>query len=395
MCARWARAHGFIRLFMSLPLSSLSSQPRILSLDRIRGFSILGILLMNIFAIATPLEAYVSPLWNQGTASALDIYLFQFSQLFFNGRFMNLFALLFGAGLMIQLSTKDERAIKKRLQWLMLFGILHGCFIWFGDILMMYGLTGWVLIHYRLLHKPVHDLLRQALIFFMIGLLFPTLLYVITPSEDEMFSAVLTLEKINEAKALATGSYLEQFIEQAGLMASVVIDWVFMLFWMIASLMMLGVALFKSEFFKKGFAVKFEIILFVGAVFLTSISLSIQQINHYSNQLEMLSPLVTCAMLMMALVYASRIIKLSDTGWFHRVFAPAGKMAFTLYICQSSVMVLIFHWWQPQWFAELDRLTLLSGVILFILVQLVFSHLYLKVFNQGPLETLWRRLAAS
>ena len=120
---------------------------RLASLDNIRGIAMLGILFMNLLSIAGPFAAYSNPHWhNQG--SFTDTLVFSFQHLFFDTRFMSLFCLLFGAGLALlwdklqQRGYQPEKIIYRRLRWLLLFGFIHGVFIWFGDILFNYALAG-------------------------------------------------------------------------------------------------------------------------------------------------------------------------------------------------------------------------------------------------------------
>ena len=75
-----------------------TAAPRIATLDALRGLALLGILLMNIVGFALPKAAYLNPAY-QGMPSAGDQVAWLLSSLLVQGKFLALFALLFGAGL--------------------------------------------------------------------------------------------------------------------------------------------------------------------------------------------------------------------------------------------------------------------------------------------------------
>ena len=98
-------------------------------------------------------------------------------------------------------------------------------------------------------------------------------------------------------------------------------------------------------------------------------------------------------MLMMALSFASVLIKHNDSRWLNQWLAPCGKMAFTLYIGQTLLMVLLFRFVKPSWYASLERVELLAIVMSMMALQMLFCRWYFSHFKQGPLEWCWRALS--
>src|SRR5688500_17911363 len=122
---------------------------RIVTLDIVRGVAVMGILAMNLVAFAMIPQAYINPL-AYGTESAADLASWAFSFVFIDGKMRGLFSFLFGASmlLVIQLAQKSGDSARRvtfaRQLWLLLFGMIHYYFIWFGDILIGYALIGMV-----------------------------------------------------------------------------------------------------------------------------------------------------------------------------------------------------------------------------------------------------------
>lgn len=113
---------------------------RIAMLDCARGIAILGILLMNITAFGLPKAAYLNPAY-AGSITRGEAWTWAVLDMVAQVKFLTLFALLFGGGLVLLL-PRGTRWIRARLFWLMGFGLLHAIFFWDGDILLDYGLVG-------------------------------------------------------------------------------------------------------------------------------------------------------------------------------------------------------------------------------------------------------------
>ncbi|MCP4937088.1 MAG: hypothetical protein GY927_23485, partial [bacterium] len=126
---------------------------RIIAIDVLRGFALLGILLMNMSSFAMPL-AYSDPtvyggddMWNH--------LVFNLSYIFANQKMMALFSMLFGASVMLVTQNMEKRGKSPfwyhyiRNIWLLAFGFLHSILLWSGDILMIYAVCSFVLYWFR------------------------------------------------------------------------------------------------------------------------------------------------------------------------------------------------------------------------------------------------------
>ena len=124
----------------------VSAGERIASLDFLRGVAILGILVMNIYAFAMPFAAYFDP-YRMGGDEAWNLGTWVFTHIFFDQKFMTIFAMLFGAGIVLTMQRAEARGAHfgpiffRRQFVLLLIGLAHLVFIWLGDILSYYALV--------------------------------------------------------------------------------------------------------------------------------------------------------------------------------------------------------------------------------------------------------------
>ena len=129
---------------------SITETDRILSLDVVRGFALLGILLVNILGFgAISAMAFNPPL---GFSLPSDIWIWGAVELTAEGAMRALFSMLFGAGVLLFLERGEDRGRLhfKRTFWLLIFGLINGyVLMWSGDILFTYALAGFVLYFLR------------------------------------------------------------------------------------------------------------------------------------------------------------------------------------------------------------------------------------------------------
>jgi uncharacterized protein len=136
----------------------------------------MGILAMNIVAFAMPFQAYMNPA-AFGSQSAADYASWAFNFVLIDGKMRGLFSFLFGASmlLVIERAAASGRSRARvhyvRMAWLLVFGLIHFTFIWFGDILAGYAQVGMIAYLFHrlsprlLMHWGVGLLVFQTLIF--------------------------------------------------------------------------------------------------------------------------------------------------------------------------------------------------------------------------------------
>ena len=360
---------------------------RIESIDILRGIAILGILFMNIYHLGA-IEIGYSPF---ATPPLSDQMINIVNGLVIEGRFRSLFCLLFGVGLAVQFrhikrQQKDPfNLIKSRLNWLLIFGLIHGVFIFAGDILLSYAIAGFLV--YRHVDKSAAELFSLSVKFLAVGLV--SLLALSVFESD----SIVRYSDIYYAHYDAWySSYVNQLINQVAFVAVMAMLNPLCLMWYVGGVMLLGMALYKANFFRTGLNRKLLIVCLAVTIIVSAIDL-VFRLNMPSQLSQLPFALASISGITGAIIYCHFVIILIRNPLFKlTLLKQVGKLAFSFYIFQSICMGLWLRWWNPEFNLHATRLDYLFLVIVACIVQLFIAHYYFRFFKQGPLEWLWRRL---
>jgi len=179
-----------------LNLQPVSTTERVKAIDLMRGFSLFGILIINMLAFHSPLS-YIDPYkWFDGN---LDEGIYGFIDLFVQASFYPLFAMLFGYGLAMQFMRAEANnrpfmpLAVKRLLVLLVFGILHAFLIWYGDILITYAIMGFLLI--GMIRLPSSWLLGFAAIVYTVPhLLLLGIMFIAAAADPSIYVGYMQIE---------------------------------------------------------------------------------------------------------------------------------------------------------------------------------------------------------
>src|SRR4051812_38875288 len=139
---------------------AVAAGDRHISIDAVRGFAVLGILLMNIVGMGLPSFAYVDPSY-AGGATGADFWTWAINNVLTDGKMRALFTMLFGASTVLIAERAEggrpgpAATHYRRMFWLFVIGMLHAYFLWWGDILVTYALAGLVVLPFRKLAPRV------------------------------------------------------------------------------------------------------------------------------------------------------------------------------------------------------------------------------------------------
>jgi len=384
---------------------------RIMSLDFLRGFALLGILVMNIQSFAMPEAAYFNPT-AYGDLTGLNRSVWTLSHIFADSKFMTIFSILYGAGIILITRKFDERGDSpaglhyKRTFWLFVIGMSHAYLLWYGDILVAYSLLA-ALVYFLRKWSPVWLIVVGLAVFSVSSLLQVGLASTFSSYPDEVMADFQSdwqpsTAEIAEEIAIYQGDWLTQMAHRVP--ASVGMQTLSFLFWgawRAGGLMLIGMALFKLGVLTAersigfylglsiaGFAVGLPIILlglnrnFAAAWSLEYSRFVGSQFNYWGS-------------LAISLGYIGLIMliaKLGQGGVAIRPFAAVGRMALTNYLFQTVVATFIFYGHGLGLFGQVERTGQLLIVLAIWAVQLVLSPLWLRYFRFGPVEWVWRSL---
>jgi uncharacterized protein len=377
-------------------------EERIEAIDILRGVAILGILIVNMGLFSLPEGNAVA-----GTAERL-IYFFA------QEKFKALFSFLFGLGLAVQMMRAEARGAHflplygRRLCVLLLIGVAHFLLVWDGDILHDYALLGVVLLCFR--RWSPKSLLVGAGVLLAIPVLFfgITTSYAITGHVNPHVKAWITYENGAEDDGTtddfwdtySRGSYAEMVTLRASELPrdmSPDTDDAYVL-----AIFLLGLYAGRRRIFHDTLAhlplirrvqrwglmtgVAGNAAFAVGGAFDPSPTSVTQNVGRLC--------LVVAAPALM-LFYASTILLLTQREIWRRRLAPlaaVGRTALSNYLLQSLICTTIFYGYGFALFGKVSPALGLLLTIAIFLIQIPLSVWWLRRFQFGPMEWLWRSL---
>lgn len=403
-------------LLGSLPVLPVEPGPvpdsdRMDSLDVLRGFAVLGILVMNIQAFSMIGPAYDRPT-AYGDIQGGDYLAWLISHVLFSGKFMTIFTMLFGAGIVLMCGRREavgrgSAGIHyRRMGVLLVFGLLHAYLLWHGDILLTYAMCGfWVylcrnwrpsiLIGIGLLLIAIPPLLSCGLVWTM-------QFWPADEIKDFLFTWTPAQERIDAETAAFLGGWWDQMGERAN--TALMIQTFAMVFWsswMGTGLMCIGMALFKLEVFSAKRPVVFYLTMIVMALavgvptIFYGVHRSVEMNWHPKYAMFLGGQYNYLASTLVSLGWIALVMLVCKRRKWHgitRPFASVGRMALTNYLMQSVICTVIFYGHGFGMFGKVSRVGQLGFVLGVWVFQLIVSPIWLRYFRFGPLEWLWRSL---
>ena len=368
------------------PPGPVIGSDRITSLDLIRGVAVLGILLMNAVSFKLGFAPYFN-LSAGGSETWLDWAIGVFGEIFVDQKFMGLFSLLFGAGIMLFIERAETRESHPVLLnvWrnvlLLGIGILH-MLLWDGDVLMVYALSAFFLVALRKL-SPRPLIAIGGLIFLLSALDSLLLQYIANTTKASLAgiweSADASANSSSPAvtDGIMEGLFLTEFFLRG------------------LGLILMGAGLYRLGLMNGSMTTKtYRLTAAAGLGFglpLAVAGVIVTALGDYSQGVAFVGQVPnTLGTIPASLGYMSLIILWDQRGsnWLKRRLMAAGRMALTNYLSQTILGVLILT------VLLADIAVNRSGILLFCLVvwilQLWWSQAWLNRFRFGPAEWLWR-----
>lgn len=414
-------------------VSPVAAKSRIQSIDVLRGFALLGILLMNILVFAFPFAAYTDPRID-GATEGINLAVFASMDVLVEGSMRAIFSMLFGAGMLIFLAKRDTDTdtlrglFYRRTLLLILFGLVNAyIFIWPGDILYTYGMAGLLLYFFR--DFSALQLTKYSLaIFLLLGLIHISL----HMDARSLRNDVRVVEALPAGAALSAeqeqtledwDAFLEeQFVSEeliqqeyetrkSGYIDNVIayapinflLQTVVLLFstlWDVLAMMLLGMAFFKWGLLDASRDSRDYWLLAIAGIGLGVPLNFLETATYISSGFEIywaggFRPSYDVSRLSLAVGYIGIIMLICKHGlipWLRSALAAVGQLALTNYLAQSIICNFIFMGFGLGLFGELQRYQAYLVVLAVWIFQIIFSLIWLRFYRFGPAEWLWRSL---
>ncbi len=407
----------------------VSQRERIPTIDIVRGMALLGILVMNIGAFSGPWEMYINPL-SVGNHRTYNLVAWTIRWVFFEGKMRAAFSMLFGAGVIL-LTERAERGrsshvadiFSRRNMWLVLFGVLHFYFIWYGDILYSYGLTA-LLFLYPCRKLRVRNLLIAGAAVLLLGVATDTYFslddvrernqglaaqalvnsgHKLTQQQQDAlkkWNDTLTKQKKEHDEDLKAmrGSYLGQLKYRAQYGPKIQAEYYYRFgFTDVLAMMLIGMGLYRMGFLTGSLSYKVYGWV-IAAGYLLSIPINgIEALGLIRTNFENTPWWVLYqfgrfpgAVANIALIII--IAKAGRMAWLTRRLGSVGQMALSNYLFTSISCSLLFNGFGLGLYGKLEYYQVLAIVPCVWIINLTVSPIWLRHFQFGPIEWVWRSL---
>lgn len=389
-------------------LTPVAPAERVESIDVLRGLALFGILAANIRGFAGPPLTYFFPhlfwpAWYDRLAQA-------FIDTFVQGKFITIFAFLFGVGFAVQLERARARGGRfgwiytRRLLILVALGLIHGLLIWFGDILLMYGLIGLLLLAFG--KRKDKTLVIWAVVVYLIPLVLALLYFAVAQAGLAPPMPEPTAAEIAKARAIyATGTWAE--LQRQRMSDALAHNWAYFpaIMWQILALFLLGMLAWRRRWLQPEpdalpryrrimpWALAVGIACNVAAT-------ALRWIFDFSmvpdTPAAMLAGLLqTFGVPALGLGYVCLVLILChDPVWRARLqrFGAVGRTALTNYLLQSVIGTLLFYSYGLALFGKAGPALLLPLTFVLYAALTAASVWWVERFRFGPVEWLWRSL---
>jgi uncharacterized protein len=421
----------------------VTRQDRVSSIDVLRGFSLMGILVMNICDFAYGFRNYTYPLGTvkpvfSGPHWKVNTTIWFLRWILAEGKMRAVFSMLFGAGVILLTQRAEARGAgvrvadiyTRRNMWLVLFGMLHGYLIWSGDILFYYG-TAALLFLFPFRNVRVKRLMWVAGIVLVINsMLMGAGQYGSTYSAKKAAAKAntklaqhqtLTEDEVSDlkkwhdtqdhwrmsekTKSEYFGAMQKGYWKAQGHSAKEVLmgelkgayfgfgDWV--------GMMLLGMALYKNGFLAGRLSMKTYAWTAAIGLGLGWGVVGIGAWKAWAGHFDMFQTIrwmqfpYDVGRVSGALGNAALLLMVLKAGllkWVSRRIAAVGQMALSNYLLTSITMQLIYVWGSWHWFGYVEYYKIYYAVAGMWIFNMTFSSLWLRYFEFGPMEWVWRSL---
>lgn len=391
---------------------------RITVVDALRGFALLGVILTHMWQhysiFSFGMEPY-EPLF-----PAMDEFIQWLMRNVIMGKFINIFAFLFGLSFFIQMDRANKKGIdfRKRFLWrmviLFIIGMI-GCMFYSGEILAIYAAFGVVMVF---LFKVKNWILILIASFLLIGtpriisVTYDQLTRVEQTTADSSQNGEERLSRRSQNPEIEKPSFLNSAKTNLTRGMEGKLNYQFGIFargYITLAMFMIGLVVGRSRFFEEVHTRKKRNFIFFGIFVLGIVAINLilslfpeETINVRairSGDNIPASLLATMGLNDIKAVFLSGALamgfiilyQIKSIGRYLDTLSPYGRMGLTNYELQNVIGCLLFSIWAfGSFFGRLGTTELfVLGVIVYTL-QVIFSKYWMKYYLYGPVEWFWR-----
>ena len=386
------------------PIGPVPGAERITVIDTLRGAALFGILVANMRGFNAPLQAYFQPhlLWKwmpDRLAQAFVDWMVQ-------GKFITIFAALFGVGFAIQLERATARGgtmwfYARRLAALLTIGLAHALLLWWGDILTNYAVCGFFLLFFNRRSQRTVLVWAHILYWFVLALFVWITIAQIVGWVDPFPVADPGKEIAAAVAAYSQGSVREVFAIRAH-------EWIEANSFIIFLTRIVGIFLFGVYIWRQGYlrqpsahldwwrkAQRIGLPLgIIGNLVVVVLQWVYQPDFGRPGVINLvIFSIMSPAIPALSLGYVATIVLLcQDPVWQARLmpFSYVGRMALTNYLMQSLICTTIFYSYGLGLYGRVGPLLDFVFALAIYSLQVPFSRWWLSTHSYGPMESVWR-----
>lgn len=371
---------------------------RIVALDALRGVGILGILAVHVQLFAMPLAVRSNPT-AYGSLRGADGLVWLGTYVLADGKFIALFAMLFGAGIAL-LADRCEAtgapaavAHYRRMGALLLVGVLHAYLLWYGDMLVTFAVCGALVFVHRALSPP--RLIVAGVVFLAVAPALITLLAWAAPEALAPGSAPWGSSP--DAVAREVAAYRGDWLLQQGHRAPTAWQFQTSYFavrgvWQTSGLMLLGMGLLRMRVLTGARSTRCYAALAAGG-FGVGVPLMLAAARRgfahdwdLRDQMLVGIHLTYWGNLLVGLGWVGVVLLLLRRGAVPAAVTAVGRTALSNYLLETVIATTVFYGHGLGLFGSVGRASQLVFVLMVWTLQLVASPWWLRRFAMGPLE---------
>ncbi|WP_329004754.1 DUF418 domain-containing protein [Kribbella sp. NBC_00709] len=371
-------------------MSQVLDRTRIQDIDALRGFALLGILVVNITFAASgyPIHIAEDPAYN----SWLDQSVHWVSMAFVDMKFYLLFSFLFGYSFQLQMEAAQRAGaafrprMLRRLGGLFVIGVLHGVFLITGDILSVYAIIGLVLLGMRRIKDRTALLVAGAIYAYLFVTLAVAAVFLDTAAILDPSTAVAAAQ---QTTANLAGSFNDVIGEHVRALPTYGLSLLTVQGPTTLAAFLVGMVVGRRRMLKSlnGTEAVLRLIQLVGFSVGITGGVYYASLGGNGDTSGVLISVLTAPFLTAAYVASLLRFMHTDRGDdIRRLLAPAGRMALSNYLGQSVAMLLLFTGVGFGLVGQVSPLETVGFAVGIFVLQVILSHMWLNTFRYGPVE---------